>query len=232
MLIDTHAHVNFAAYKDDGDEVVKRALENNVWIINVGSQQETSRRAIEYAEKFKEGVFASVALHPIHLKGRRIKEEVDKDEAFEFEAQAEKFDYGKYKELAMNPKVVAIGETGLDYYHLKKESPEEIEEIKELQKKVFSEHLRLAEELGKPVAIHCREAHDDVLEILKSYYSNASHPPLNLRGGGGGVKRNDPFVFWQMEPGAGIFGTGILSGFQWHYHFRPRLRQSDTKYAS
>lgn len=171
MLIDTHAHINFIAYKDDGDEVVKRALENNVWIINIGSQYDTSRRAVEYTKKYPEGVFASVALHPIHLKGRKIKAEVDRDELIEFETQEEKFDYGKYKELVLstgsrqaNSKVVAIGETGLDYYHLD-EGKEEEQKI--LQKESFIQHLELAKELGKPVIIHCREAHSDVLNILK-----------------------------------------------------------------
>lgn len=176
MLIDTHAHINFIAYKDDGDEVVKRALENNIWVINIGSQWDTSRRAVQYAEKFSQGVYASIALHPIHLKGRKIKEEVDTDELFEFETQEEKFDYGKYKELALlgssgqaNPKVVAIGETGLDYYHLDEGREEE---QKTLQKESFIQHLELAKELGKPVIIHCREAHKDMLEILESRIRN------------------------------------------------------------
>lgn len=165
MLIDTHAHVNFNAYKDDGDLVIKRALENNVWMINVGSQYSTSWRAVEYAKKYPEGVFASVALHPIHLKNRKIKEEVDSQESLEFESREEKFDYEKYKKLAIQPKVKAIGETGLDYYHLDKRKEEE---QKKLQKESFIKHLALAKELDKPLIIHCREAHQDVLEILKN----------------------------------------------------------------
>jgi len=165
MLIDTHAHVNFNAFKKDGDEVIKRALKNDVWMISVGSQYLTSCRAVEYARKYPEGVFASVALHPIHLKSREIKEEIDEQESLEFETKEEKFDYEKYKELASQPKVVAVGETGLDYYHLDKGREEE---QKKLQKESFIQHLELAQELNKPVMIHCREAHQDVLEILKS----------------------------------------------------------------
>jgi len=166
MLIDTHAHLNFNAYKDDADEVIKRTLENDVWMINVGSQYSTSLRAVEYAKKYPEGVFASVALHPIHLKSRKIKEEIDWQESLEFETREEKFDYEKYKELAIQSKVVAIGETGLDYYHLDKGKEEE---QKKLQKESFIKHLELAKELNKPIIIHCREAHQDVLEILKSF---------------------------------------------------------------
>ncbi|MDD5589768.1 MAG: TatD family hydrolase [Candidatus Portnoybacteria bacterium] len=164
MLIDTHAHVNFAAYKDDGDEVAKRALENNTWFINVGSQWETSQRAFEYAKKYPEGVFAAVGLHPIHLEGREIKETVDSDESFEFKTRQEKFDRDKYKQLALIEKVVAIGETGLDYFHLDfgKE-----EEQKIRQKENFLEHIKLAKEIGKPMIFHCRRAYSDLLEILK-----------------------------------------------------------------
>jgi len=169
MLIDTHAHVNFAAYKDDGDEVVKRALENNIWMINVGSQWDTSRRAISYAKKYPQGVFAAVALHPIHLKENKIKFAVDPQEVVEFETQAEKFDYEKYKELASQPKVVAIGETGLDYYRIESPSPEEQARLKDLQKAVFKKHIELARELGKPLIIHCREAHEEILEILGGF---------------------------------------------------------------
>jgi TatD DNase family protein len=165
MLIDTHAHVNFTAFKDDGDEVIKRALAAGTWLVNVGSQYDTSRRAAEYAKKYELGVWAAVALHPIHLKGRKIVAEVDPDEMIEFQTQEEKFDAQKYRALAEEAKVVAIGETGLDYYHL---DPGQEAEQKVLQKESFLAHLKLAKELGKPVIIHCREAHQDLLEILKA----------------------------------------------------------------
>lgn len=165
MLIDTHAHVNFVAYKNDADDVIKRALKNDVWLINVGSQIGTSQRAVEYARKYEQGVFASVALHPIHLKGRKIKVEVDPFETVEFDTREEKFDYKKYRKLAKDSKVAAIGETGLDYYHLDEGREEE---QKKLQKESFLDHLRLAEELGKPLIFHCREAHSEMLEMLKS----------------------------------------------------------------
>jgi len=168
MLIDTHAHINFSAYKDDGDEVVKKALENDVWIINSGSQAETSRRAVEYANKFPEGVYATIALHPIHLASERIVEFLDENETLDFKTKEEKFDFDFYKNLAQDSKVVAIGETGLDYYHLKEYEEDERARLKNLQKEVFVEHLKLTSEIGKPVVIHCREAYDDILKILKS----------------------------------------------------------------
>ncbi len=198
-MIDTHAHVNFNAYRDDSDDVIKRALKNGIWMINVGSQYSTSRRAVEFAKRYPEGVYAAVGVHPVHLKEQVVSEEFDPLEEFEFKTKPEVFDYGKYKELASQPKVVAIGEVGLDYFHLQTAEPrgtdpstssgqarnhaETIEEQKKKQRDNFIKHLKLAKELDKPVIIHCREAHNDVLEILNDFYNNAPHPPLNLRGG-------------------------------------------------
>ena len=180
MLIDTHAHVNFNAYSEDSEEVIRRALKEDIWLINVGSQYSTSKRAVEFAEKFPRGVFAAIGLHPIHLKEQRIKEEIDPLEEFEFETRPEVFDYEEYKKLAGYEKVVAIGEVGLDYYHLSKENREA---EREKQKENFIKHLELAGELNKPIIIHCREAHGDVLEILKEFYGSPSTSSANnIRG--------------------------------------------------
>jgi len=143
-LIDTHAHLNFKAFNKDYREVIKRALDENVWMINVGSNFATSRRAVEIAEEYKEGVYAAIGLHPIHV-------------------QDEKFDASKYRQLAQSPKVVAIGETGLDYYHDKS--------AKDSQKDIFVKQLKLAKKLNKPVIIHCREAHQDLIDLLKEQES-------------------------------------------------------------
>lgn len=161
MLLDTHAHVNFVAYKEDGDEVTRRALKQNVWMINVGSQFDTSRRAVEYAQKYPEGVYASVGLHPIHLEEQSIDMQLDEYEIIEFKAGAEKFDYERYKALAQNEKVVAIGEIGLDYYR----NAANID----LQKEILLGQMSLAQELNKPILFHCREAHNDLLAILKEW---------------------------------------------------------------
>ena len=142
MLIDTHAHLNFNAYKDDVDEVIKRTLANDVWMINVGSQYSTSKRAVEITWRYPEGVYAAVGLHPIHAR--------------------DGFDQEKYKELAESPKVVAIGEIGLDY-------KSEYSSFKEKQKEVFLEQLALAKELDLPVIFHCRMAHQDMISMLKKY---------------------------------------------------------------
>lgn len=119
LLVDTHAHVNFKEYKNDADEVIKRSLENGVWLINVAAEYITSRRAIEIAIKYDKGVYAAVGLHPIHLGNFLIRNKIDSEE-IEFQTKKEKFNYEEYKELALKEKVVAVGEIGLDYYHLKR----------------------------------------------------------------------------------------------------------------
>jgi len=151
MLIDTHAHVNFRAFNHDFDEVIKRSLGEDVWMINVGSKYETSKKAVEIAGKYSKGVYATIGLHPIH-------------------AEDEQFDPKKYKELALSgnkgdenkklEKVVAIGEIGLDYF-------KNYGEFKDKQKRIFLQQLDLARELDLPVIIHCRMAHQNLYEILK-----------------------------------------------------------------
>jgi TatD DNase family protein len=115
MLIDTHVHLNFNAYKEDIDQVIKRILENDIWIINIGIQYETSKKAVEIAKNYPQGVYAAIGLHPIYLETGLVKIKKDKEE-IENEIKKEDFDYEKYKELAKSEKVVAIGEIGLDYY--------------------------------------------------------------------------------------------------------------------
>jgi len=126
MLVDTHAHLNFNAYKEDADEVIRRSLDNNVWMINVGSTYETSKRAVEIAERYEKGVYAAIGLHPIHLNAGLVKIKLDKEE-IAFNSREEEFDYKKYKELTQSGKVVAIGEIGLDYYY-KPKTPHQFRE--------------------------------------------------------------------------------------------------------
>jgi len=69
MIIDSHAHLNFEAFDDDWEEVIKDCLGNDVWFICVGAQYETSKRAVKLADTYDEGVWAAVSLHPIHVEG-------------------------------------------------------------------------------------------------------------------------------------------------------------------
>jgi TatD DNase family protein len=144
---DIHCHINFKAFKEDGEAVIRRALENDTWLINVGSQYTTSKRAVDIARKYPEGVYACVGLHPIHLEeSYHDEEEIDGPG---FVSRKEEFDYQKYLAMAKDPKVVAIGECGLDYYHLNSDTIEK-------QKKVFMEQIKLANEIKKPLMLHIR----------------------------------------------------------------------------
>ncbi|TFG35885.1 MAG: TatD family deoxyribonuclease [Parcubacteria group bacterium] len=172
MIIDTHSHLNFNAYNNDLEQVIKRALDNDVWMINVGSQYATSQKAIEISQKYPQGVYSAVGLHPIHLENNLVKIKEDPEEIEQFQANGEVFDIGKYRSLAKNEKVKAIGEVGLDYYYKPKTTAKK-EMFKEKQKEVLIQEITLAEELGLPVIFHCRMAHQDLLEILKSQPSKS-----------------------------------------------------------
>jgi len=164
-FIDTHAHLNFAAFRNDAPEVIKNILDNGIWVINIGTNYQTSKRAVEIAQKYNKGVWAGVGLHPVNLDTGLVKKKSDADE-IEDKTREKDFDYEQYKELAKNEKVVAIGEVGLDYYW-KPKTTRKKELFKQKQKDLLLKQLKLAKELELPVVFHCRMAHQDLYEILK-----------------------------------------------------------------
>lgn len=168
MYFDTHAHVNFNAFKDDGEDVLRQCLEDGTNVVNVGSQFSTSRRAVEYAHKFETGIWAAIGIHPVHLKKGSFTH-VDPEELTEEEipTMGEIFEYEKYLELAKDEKVVAIGEIGLDYHHF--EDGDDVEFLKKLQKETLINFIKLANEVEKPVMLHCWDGYDDLLEILQTH---------------------------------------------------------------
>ncbi|MFH1656178.1 MAG: TatD family hydrolase [Candidatus Nealsonbacteria bacterium] len=172
MIIDTHSHLNFNAFKEDLDKVIKRTLAQDIWIINVGSKYETSKRAIEISNEYNIGVYSAVGLHPIYSASEFTKTKTDPEEG-NFSVKEEYFDKERYRRLAESDKVVAIGEIGLDYYYRSKTNSK-LAEFKEKQKQVLIQQLDLAEELNLPVILHCRMAHNDLIEILKT--------KLNIKG--------------------------------------------------
>lgn len=170
--IDIHSHVNFTAFDADRDEVIKRALENDTWVINVGTQIDTSKKAIELASKYEEGVYAVIGLHPIHT-GASFHDAKELGEVGkEFTSRGEIFDKNAYRELLKNPKVVGIGECGLDYYHCTEESIAK-------QKEAFIAQIELANEFNKPLMLHIRNlpigrqvvqgSYFDTIDLLKAH---------------------------------------------------------------
>lgn len=141
--IDSHAHVHFPQFDEDRDAVIDRAREAGlVAIVEIGTNLESSQATVALAEQH-DLIYATVGVHPHDANT------VDSDALDELRA------------LARHPKVVAIGEIGLDYYHDHSPRP--------VQRQVFADQLELATDLEMPVVIHSREAHDDVLETLQDW---------------------------------------------------------------
>ncbi len=142
MLVDSHAHIDDERFDADRDEVVARALAAGVsLILNVGADMGSSARSVALAEKYS-GIYAAVGMHPHDAKDMR------------------ETDYTQLEQWTKHPRVVAIGEIGLDYHYDLSPRP--------VQKEVFLRQLDLARKTGKPFIIHEREAHADTLEIIRS----------------------------------------------------------------
>jgi TatD DNase family protein len=174
MLIETHAHLDYPDFASDLEDVLRRANEAGVTrIITIGTSIESSRRAVELAEKYP-SVYAVIGVHPTYAE------------------QAGEDVITPLRELAQSQRVVAIGETGLDYHHLpsveaakqknvqvfsalQSGTEEQLEAsiedgaYKSKQADLFEEQLDLAVELGLNVVIHQRDAWDDTLEIMRPY---------------------------------------------------------------
>ncbi|PWU07511.1 MAG: TatD family deoxyribonuclease [Verrucomicrobia bacterium] len=173
MFIDTHAHLDYADYKDDLEEVIAKATAAGVTrILTVGTSLESSRQAVALSERFA-GVYAVVGIHPTNVA-----------------AEPRDF-YSSLQEIAEHPKVVAIGETGLDYHHLPSEKLQPSAALealgcefsaepegavldgayKALQTQAFLQHLDLAVKLRLNVVLHQRDAWEDTLRYLAPYNS-------------------------------------------------------------
>lgn len=155
MLIDTHAHLDDKQYKKDREKVIERSFSSGVSkIINIGAGLGSSQRSVKLSEEY-ENIFVAVGLHP-HYFNEYGKKSFDKFEEF--------------KKLSQHKKVVAIGEVGLDY-HSHTGTPI-TEKQKELQKEGFLKQIDLSLDLDLPLVIHCRDAYEDVLNILKENKKN------------------------------------------------------------
>lgn len=164
--IDNHAHLNFKVFEDDLEEVLSRMNDSEVGAILVGTNKETSKRAVELAEKY-EHLFAIVGLHPIHTDVSLHDADEVGPETKPFESKGEVFEKEYYRTLAQSPKCVGIGECGFDFYRV---SPDTYV----IQEKAFREQIELALELDKPLMLHMRSgnelnAYQESLKILKEY---------------------------------------------------------------
>ena len=142
-MIDSHCHINDELYKNNPAEYVKEAEKAGVFqFLVVGFDEKSSELALDIANKNKP-CYAAVGIHPSDTKN------------------AKQDDLEKIKELAKSEKAIAIGEIGLDYYWDKEET------VRLQQKEFFKEQIKIANELDLPISIHCRDALEDCLQILK-----------------------------------------------------------------
>ena len=154
MLIDSHCHLNFNAFDEDRAEVLTQAAEAGiVAIINPATNLEDSRQIVAMAGEIP-NLYAAVGIHP--------------NDTADFDDSSLK----QLRELADHPKVVAIGEIGLDYYRDK--VPHSI------QQQAFEQQLTLAKEVAKPVIIHQRESAEDTMAVLRQWGAGQRHPGLVL----------------------------------------------------
>lgn len=142
--IDIHCHLDFKDYEPDKKEVLKRMKEGEVGAINIGTDLESSKIAVEIAEQ-NENVWACIGVHP--------------------NDEQKSFDEKDFEELVKSKKVVAIGECGLDWFRMPTDKAEE----KNNQTKLFESQINFALKHNKPLMLHCRDSYDDVLDILESY---------------------------------------------------------------
>lgn len=164
MFIDTHAHAHFKSYEDN-EGVLRRALEAGVAVINVGTGIETSREVVALAETYEKNVYATIGIHPTHTHEAVFHANETYEAGIETSFNAE-----LYKSLVAHPKVVGVGECGLDYYRF----PEgvNVPEVKRVQKQVFVDQINFALEYDKALVIHCRpgkdsaDAYDDCFQIM------------------------------------------------------------------
>ena len=156
-LIDTHCHLAFEQYAGDIDAVVERSRAAGVtgWV-TIGTNTQENRKAVELAGRF-ENMYATVGIHPHYAQN----------------ATAD--DFAEMKRLAQNQKVVAIGETGLDFHYAFSKQND--------QKRVFAEQLELARQMNLPVVVHSREAFDDTIEILEQFGSDVKRVVFHCFGG-------------------------------------------------
>ncbi|HSX09463.1 MAG TPA: TatD family hydrolase [Candidatus Saccharimonadales bacterium] len=174
-MIDVHCHLQFKAFENDYDQVIKDAFEEGITtIINTGTQISSSKKAVEFAEKY-ERLFAIVGVHPHHAdKIATDPYVVEKGEnAYTIESKGEQSHktitdnedlwLEELEKLTKHPKVLAIGEIGMDYFEYKSNG---IVEPK-LQKEIFIKQIELAHQVGLPLQIHNRHAGEDVIKTLK-----------------------------------------------------------------
>ncbi len=205
--IDTHAHLNLSAFNDDVTAVAKQCDEDGVAVINVGTKETTSAKAVELAGLY-DHLYAIIGLHPIQTVPGRHDETETGEGAKPFNSKGEVFDKDFYRALAQQGKVVGIGECGFDYWHCPPETYA-------VQEENFIAQIELANELNLPLMIHTRgpkpgevsptgrSVYDDVHDVLKQY----AKVPFNVHFYAGTVAEAEKF----FALGGTVSFTGVIT---------------------
>ena len=152
-LTDTHIHLHFPQYDADRSEIIQRAIRGGIRsFLNIGTDLEDSRKAVALAEQYPE-IYAAIGFHPHETK------------------HAHDAELAELAKLISHPKVVAIGEVGLDYFH--DHSPRDVQE------RLLRIFLAWYDQYQKPVIIHCRDAYEDLLRILREHTSQTYRGTLH-----------------------------------------------------
>ena len=162
-VVDAHTHVQFEQYDKDRDEVIKRALDNRIGMINAGADLKSSQDAVDLAHKY-EGLWATVGIHPTETQthpdsGADKSEFISENQLSNQRESAMR----EIEKLAHDKKVVGIGECGYDLYRNKGE------EVEKIQKELFIKHIQLSNRTRKPLVIHCREAFNETFKTLEEH---------------------------------------------------------------
>ncbi len=203
-LIDTHCHVNFNAYTQDADQVIAHAQAAGVGMINVGTNYTTSVKSVALADQ-TDGMWAAIGLHPIHLAKAITETAQFGGQDYSFTTKSETFDKRQYFQLAQrSSKVVAIGESGLDYFHLDDFKAPDMtpEQFVALQKETLYEILTLGRELELPHIFHCRDAYDDFADLV-----------IDFRDGSDDVRGVVHCFTGDLDQARRMLGLGFYIGF-------------------
>ncbi len=205
--IDTHAHLNISAFDVDVEAVAQKCWDEGVVVINVGTKESTSARAVELAEQH-EHMYAIIGLHPIQTVPGRHDEAETGEGAKPFVSKGESFDKAFYDKLAQHPKVVGVGECGFDYWHCPVETYA-------IQEENFIAQIQFANEHSLPLMIHTRgpkpgeesptgrSVYADVHAVLQQY----AKVPFNIHFYAGTIQEAEKF----FALGGTVSFTGVIT---------------------
>ncbi len=185
QYFDIHSHLNFPQYDADREEVIQRLKDTETYTIAVGTDFESSGRAVKLAEE-NENIYACIGVHPVD------------DPKIVFEVE-------KFEELVKHPKVVAIGECGLDFFHVDKAQDFE------RQKNLFLEQINFALKYDKPIMIHSRDAYVELLEILEPLV--VEHWDPSTSSGQANLRGNVHFFAGNLEIAQRFWKIGFTTSF-------------------